>query len=105
MTSRTFDNSADHDARVRSAEVDARSADQMKGDFMAFQSALASLEEYLQDFWRILNLDPYIKESVGALFMEQRKQCEVTRQRLDTLVSRYDRFLNLVPYLHSHSNG
>jgi hypothetical protein len=80
-------------------------ADMIRGDFMVFQSALTSLEEYLQDFWRILNLDPAIKESLGALFMEQRKQCEVIESSFDNVVSRYDRFLNLVPYLHPHSNG
>lgn len=105
MASRAIGSGADHDARVRAAELDASLADIVKGDFRTFQSALASSEEFVQDFWRILNLDPAIKESVDALFMEQRKQCEVTSQMLDSLVGRYDRYLNLVLYFHSHSHG
>ena len=105
MASNTLDGSGDQIARVRIAEyeVDARVTDMIRGDFMAFQSALTSLEEYLQGFLRILSLDPAIKESLGALFMELRRQCEVPRLLFDSLVSRYDRFLNLVLHLHPHS--
>ena len=102
MASDTLDSGGDHDARVRGAEVGARVADMIRGDFMAFQSALTSLEEYLQDFLRILSLDPAIKESLGTLFMELRRQCEVPRLLFDSVVSRYDRFLNLVLHLHPH---
>ncbi len=76
----------------------------IRGDFIVFQSAFTSLEEYLEDFWRILNLDPAVKESFGALFMKRRKQSEVTKLLHDSIVTRYDRFLNLVPYLHSYAN-
>src|SRR5260221_272667 len=105
MATRTLDSDADHNASVRTAELDARVADMMKGDFMVFQSALTSLEEYLQHFWRILNLDPAVKESFGVLFTKQRKEFEATSLLHDNIVSRYDRFLNLVSYLHSYSNG
>ena len=105
MASNTLDGGGDHDARVRIAEVDARVADMIRGDFMAFQFALTSLEKYLQDFLRILRLDPAIEESLGALFMELRRQCEVPSLLFDSVVTRYDRFLNLVPHLHPHSNG
>ena len=104
MASRSLDNRGDHDARVRRAEVDSTVVDKMKYDFKAFQSALASLEGYLQDFWRILNLDAAIKESISTLLMEQRVRSEVTSLLLDNLVSRYDRFLNLVLYLHASSS-
>ena len=104
MASQTLDNSADHDALVRVAEQNARVADMIRGDFMAFQSALTSLEEYLQDFCRTLNPDPAIEDSLSALFIEKRKHCEVIKLLFDSIVSRYDRFLNLVPYLHPHSN-
>jgi len=104
MVSRTLDSSADHDTRVRAADAFARAADTRVGDFKAFQSALTSLEEYLQDFWHILNLDPAGKASLDALITEQRKQCTVIAPLLDNIVSRYDRSLNLVTYLHLHSN-
>ena len=105
MASEMLDSSVDHNVLVRAAEGDARLADMIKGDFMVFQSALTSLEEYLHEFWRTLNLDPAVKEQLGALFMKQRKECEATNLLYANLVSRYDRFLNLVPYLHPHSNG
>jgi hypothetical protein len=105
MASRTLNSDADHDSRVRDAEIHARVADRLRGDFKAFQSALTSLEEYLQSFWRILKLDPAVKESLDALIMEKRKQCEAIDLLLDSIVSRYDRFLNLVTHLHPHSNG
>ena len=100
MASRILDSGADHNSRVRIAEMDSRLADMIRGDFQAFQSAFISLEDYLQDFWRILNLDPAIKESLGTLFTEQRKQAKVINMLFDNIVSRYDRFLNLVTYLH-----
>jgi hypothetical protein len=105
MASQTLKSDADHDSRVRDAEVEVRIADTQRGDFKAFQSALTSLEEHLQDFWRRLKLDPAIKESFAALIMEKRKQCEAIDLLLDSVVSRYDRFLNLVTYPHPHSNG
>ena len=100
MATRTLDSGGDHDARVRTAELGVRLADMIRGDFMAFKAALTSLEENLQDFWRILNLDPAIKESLCAVLMERRKQCEVISILFDNIVSRYDRFLNLVLCLH-----
>ena len=105
MASQTLGSGADHDARVRTAELGARLADMIRCDFRAFQSALGSLEEYLQDFWRILNLDPAMKKSLGVLLMEKRKQREVIDLLWDHLVSRHDRFLSLVTYLHPRSNG
>ena len=105
MAIRSLDSGADHDARVRIAELDARLANIMRGNFRAFQSALGSLEEYLQDFWRILNLDPALKESLNALIKEQRKEGVAINILLDSIVSQYDRFLSLVTYLRPHSNG
>ena len=99
MATRTLDSGADHDARVRTAEIGARISDIERGSFMAFQAALTSLEEKLQVFWRILNLDPAIKEILCEMIMERRKQCEVISLLFDNIVSRYDRFLNLVPCL------
>ena len=97
MASRTLDSSGDHETRVRDAELDVRLTDMIRGDLMVFQFALTSLEENLHHFWRILNLDPAIEESLRAMLMEQRKQCEVISLLFDNIVSRYDRFLNLVP--------
>ena len=91
---------ADHDERVRTAELDARITDMTRGDLVVFQYALTSLEECLQEFWNILQLDPAVKGSLNALFIEQRKQYEVTRILFDSVVSRHDRFLNLVLHLH-----
>jgi len=105
MASRALNNDADHDSRVRAAEISSRITDAAMGDFKVFRSALKSLEGYLQDFWWILNLDPAIKESLDALIMEKMMQCEVIDLLLDNLVSRYDRFLNLVTHLHPHSNA
>ena len=80
---------------MRVAEVTARLTDQIKCDFTAFQLALASVEKS-HDLWHMLKLDLATRESLGALFTEQKKRCEVTSLFLDSLVSRYDRFLNLV---------
>lgn len=96
MATRTLDGDGDLGARVRTAEQCASIADNERGSFMAFQAALTSLEGKLQDFWRILNLDPAIKEALCAMIIEQRKQCEVISLLLNNVVSRYDRLLNLV---------
>jgi len=72
MASRSLTNDADHESRVRSAEINSRVVDETRSDFKAFRSALKSLEGYLQDFWRILKLDPAIKESLDALIIDQR---------------------------------
>jgi len=104
MASQTLDSTSDHEARVRQAEFNARSVDFTKGDFTTLRSALASVEE-CQGLWDTLKLDLAIGQSLSALFMEQKKRCEVTANLLDNLVSRYDRFLNLVRYLHPCSNG
>ena len=96
MASRILDSSADHDARVRIAEGDVRATDMTKGDLVVFQSALTSLEIYFQRIWNTLELDNDSKWPLLALLVEQKQYCEVTSLRLDNLVSRYDRFLNLV---------
>ena len=105
MASKILDNSADHNALARTAEGDSRLADMIKGDFMIFQSTLTPLEEFLQDFCRKLDLDPAVMESFGALFMKQRKECEATNLLYANVVSRYDRFLNLVSYFHPYFIG
>jgi len=105
MVSQALDKSADHNGRVRSAERSARLVDCTSGDFMAVRSALESLKQYFQDSWCTLKLDPAIRESLGALFLEQKKYCEATAHLFDILVSRCDRFLNLVWNLRSHGNG
>ena len=97
--------STDHNYDVRVVESFARYADIMSGDFIAFKHALVSLEQYLQDPCSLLNLDSDIRESLSASFAEQKRYCEVTSHLLNNVVSRYDRFLNLVLYLHPHSNG
>ena len=99
LASKALDNSADHKDHFRIAELDARLSDMIRGDFLAFQSALTSLEEYLQDFCRILNLGPAIMESFGTVCMEQRTRCEVPNLLFVNIVTRYDRFLTLVPCL------
>jgi hypothetical protein len=104
MSSRSLDSSADHEDRVRTAEVDVRLADEMRCDFMTFRLALTSLEKYFQDLWCTMKLDSNIGESLGALLIEQKRHSEATSLILDSVVSRYDRFLNLVSYLHPHSN-
>jgi hypothetical protein len=95
MASQTLDSTSDHEARVRQAEFSTRSVDYTKGDFTTLRLALASVEE-CRHLWDTLNLNKTIRESLSALFMEQQKRCEVTANLLDNLVSRYDRFLNLV---------
>jgi hypothetical protein len=104
MSSRSLDSSADHDDRVRSAEVEIRLADEMRYDFMTFRLALTSLEKYFQDLWCTMKLDPNTGESLCALLTEQKKHSKATSLILDSVVSRYDRLLNLVSYLHPHSN-
>jgi len=103
--SRSLDGVTDHNTRVRSAENYAGTADMMRGDFIAFKHALASLEQYFQQIWSLLSLDPNISESLGALFTEQKNSCEATSHLLDNIVSRYDRYLNLVLDPHPHFIG
>ena len=103
MAAQTLVNTSDHEARVRQAEINARSVDYTKGDFTTLQLALASVEE-CHNLWNTLKLYPGVKESLSPLFMEQKRRCQVTANLLDNLVSRYDRFLNLVWYLHPCSN-
>ena len=85
----------DHKTRVRQAESKARSVDYTKGDFTTLRSALASVEQ-CQGLWDALKLDPAIRKSLSALFIEQKQRYQVIANLLDNLVSRYDRFLNLV---------
>jgi hypothetical protein len=100
-----LDSIGDHNNRVRDAEAYARYADMERGDFIAFKHALGSLERFFQDLWSLLNLDPDIRESLGVPLTEQKRRCEVTRHLIDNVVSRNDRSLNLVSYLHPHLNG
>ena len=96
MISKTLNPSDELNHRVLSVEYDAGVLDRTRGDFMAFQAALTSLERHLQDLWSTLNLRPTLDESCSALFTEQRELCEVTRCLFDSLLSRYDRYLTLV---------
>ena len=105
MASRTLDSGADHNVRVRAAEAFARFADMTRGDFTIFKNSLVSLERYFRDLRSPLNLDSHIRGSLSVSFTEQKERCEATSHLLDNVVSRYDRFLNLVSYLHPHSNG
>jgi hypothetical protein len=105
MASRIVDSGADHNYKVRVVEGFARYADMMRGDFHTFKDAVVSLEQYLQNLWSLLNLDSNVRESLGASFVEQRKRGEVIGHLLGNIVSRCDRFLNLVSYLHPHANG
>jgi hypothetical protein len=101
MVARTLGKESDHNYRVRRAEVCARIIDQTRGDFKAFQSALASVEK-CQDLWCTLNLDPTTRESLDTMLTEQKKQCEVTGHLLDNLSNRFDRNLNLVCICRFH---
>ena len=103
MASQTLDSSSGHEARIHQAEFNARSVDYTKGDFTTLQSALTSVEE-CQDLWNTLKLDPANRNTLYFLFMEQKHRFQVTANLLDNLVSRYDRFLNLVWYLHLYSS-
>ena len=51
MASKTLDMSGDHNDRVRNTESTARAVDRARGDFVAFQCALLSLERRLQDIY------------------------------------------------------
>ena len=102
MALKTLDSSADHHQRVRKAEIMARTADQTRGDLLVFQDALTASEQYFRDNWCRLNLNPATRESFGALFAEQKQQCVVTSRVYDSLVTRFDRFLNLVWCLRPH---
>ena len=104
MASITLDSSADHHQRVQNAENMARTADQARGNLLAFQDALTASEQYFRDNWCELNLDPATRESFGALFAEQKQQFVVTSRVYDSLVTRFDRFLNLVWCLRPHFN-
>jgi len=104
MASQTLGSRVGHGHLVRSVEIKSRITDMMRGDFLAFQSALTTLEKYFQALWCTMNLDPNIRGPLGALLTEQKKDCEVTSLLLDNIAGRYDRFLNLVSYLHRRSN-
>ena len=96
MASKSLDKNDDHNYRVRGAEISARMADHTKGDFMAFQAALTSLEKRLEDIWSILNPRFTFNRSFDARLIEQRERCEVACHRLDGMVIQYDRFLTLL---------
>ena len=96
--------SPDYGDRVRNAQTSARIADTLRFDFAAFNSALIPLEGYFQGLWSAMKFGPTIRESLVTLFTEQKRRCEVTRNLLDNIVSRYDRFLGSVLYLLVHSN-
>ena len=104
MAAQTLDSASDHEVRVRQAEFHARSVDYTKGDFATLRSALTSVEE-CHNLWNTLKLDLRVRASLSARFKEQKQRCQVTANLLDNLVSRYDRFLNLVWYLHPSSNA
>ena len=105
MASQTLSMSDGHNDRVRIAESFSRTLDCARGDFAAFQAALTSSEKHLQNLWSTLNLYPTFDEAFGALFTEQKGLCEATRSLLDGLVSRYDRYLNLVLSVYPGTNG
>ena len=104
MQAQLLGKTADHEDRVRRAEIRATVADELRGHVKVFQSALISLETYFQGFWDTMNLDPNTRESLCALITEQRNHCEVTSHLVDNIVTRSDRFLNLVWCLYPHSN-
>lgn len=96
MVSRTLDKRSDHEDRVKSAESSARTVDRTRADFVAFQAALTPLEKLLQDLWSTSNHRSTSNKSSIIIFAEQKEQCKVTGHVLDSLVSRYDRYLTLV---------
>jgi len=104
MPSRSLGNTANHEKRVWAGERITTLADEVKGDFRAFQSALISLERYFQGLGDTMNLDPKTIESLGELITEQKIHCEVTSHLVDNIVTRYDRFLNVVWWFYPHSN-
>ena len=104
MASRTLASDDDHIGRVRAAEAFARHADMTKGDLIIFMKAFGSLEQYFRESRSPFTFDPPTRESLNALFTEKKDRCEVTRYLFDNIVSRYDRFLDLVSHLHPHSN-
>lgn len=105
MVSKTLDASDSLNDRVLSVEYDAGVVDRTRGDFVAFQTALISLERHLRDLWSTLNLRPTFDESFGVLFTKQRELCEVTRYLSDSLLSRYNRYLTLVLSFYPNFDG
>src|SRR5258706_3591080 len=103
MTSRTLDGGDDHHGRVRAAEAFASHADRTRGDFVVFRKAFVSLEQSFRGSKFPFTFNAHIRESLNASFTEQKELCEVTSHLFDNIVSRYDRFLNLVSHLHPHS--
>ena len=104
MTSRTLASGDDHNGRVRAAEAFARHADMTRGDLIIFMKAFRSLEQYFRDSRSPFTFDSHTRESLNATLAEQKDRCEVPRCLFDNIVSRYDRFLDLVSYLHPHAN-
>ena len=104
MASRTLDSGDDHIDRVRDAEAFARYADMTRGDFNVFKRAFVSLEQIFQGSKSPFIFEPHVKESLNASFTEKKELCEVTSHLFDNVVSRYDRFLDLVSHFHPHSN-
>ncbi len=102
MTSRTLD---DHNDRVRAAEAIASHTNRTRGDFIIFRKAFVSLEQSFRGSKSPFLFNAHIRESLNASFTEQKELCEVTGHLFDNIVSRHDRFLNLVSHLHPHSNG
>ena len=96
MASQTLDMSDNHNDRLQNTEKYARAVDRARGDFVAFQAAVTSLERRLEDLWSTVTPRSTFHESFNTLFTEQKEHCKVTGHLLDSLVIRYDRYLTLV---------
>ena len=95
MAAQTLDKGSDHDKHVRSTENLVRAIDRTRGNFSNFQLAFVSVEK-CQELRHMLNLDQTARDSLDALFMQQKMRLKATGQLFDNILSRHDRFLNLV---------
>jgi endonuclease III len=96
MTSRSLAAGSNHEARIKSTEAGATLVDQTRCDVRTFQAALIESAKQCQKVANLLNLDIDGIESLISAFSELERKCMDVVRTLDSLVSRYDRFLNLV---------
>ena len=101
MTSKILAGGPNHKTRVESAEIHASRVDQTKCDAQIFRAALIESAKQCQKIAHLLRIDPTCEEFLASAFSELERQCIDLESIFDSLVSRYDRFLNLVPHLNT----
>jgi len=101
MTSKILAVGPNHKTRVESAEIHASRVDQTRCDAHIFRTALIESAKQCQKMSHLLRIDSTCEEFLASAFSELERRCMDIESIFDSLVSRYDRFLNLVSHLNT----